>query len=211
MIGGCTTAGVAARPVGRRRRRRGAAVVAAVLAATAVLGTPTAATAQVMEVPVAVQIPLFLKTLAFDRELKKRAPTEIVFAVVYQGGHRPSVTARDEAVRALAAAAPVEGLPLRIVTIDLDRDTLVAALERERVTMLYITPVRGVDISAIGRSAQFAGATTFTGVARYISAGLAVGVRLQGDRPKLLINVDSARLEGAEFRAELLKLAQVVR
>jgi hypothetical protein len=40
--------------------------------------------------------------------------------------------------------------------------------------------------------------------------GLAVGVRLQRDRPKIMINLQCARTQGADFTAELLKLAEVM-
>jgi hypothetical protein len=67
-----------------------------------------------------------------------------------------------------------------------------------------------MDIAIVADAARAARVTTFTGTPRYLSEGLAVSVRYQGERPKLLINVDAARLEGAEFSAELLQLAQVM-
>lgn len=187
--------------------RRTAAMLSVI--AGLLLAMPLAA--QEATVPVGLQIPLFLKVVSFDRQLASRMNEELVVAVAYQGGNRESVRAMEDAVRAIRSARGVPGMPeLRIESIDLDRASLVAELARRQVTILYVAPLRAVDIAIIADAARAARVTTFTGTPRYLSDGLAVSVRYQGERPKLLINVDAARLEGAEFSAELLKLAQVM-
>ena len=40
--------------------------------------------------------------------------------------------------------------------------------------------------------------------------GLAVGVGLRGKKPEILINLEAARAEGADFNAQLLRLARIV-
>jgi hypothetical protein len=96
-----------------------------------------------------------------------------------------------------------------VVTIDLDRDDLAAALTHSRATLLYVAPLRGADVQQLAGVARAAHVTTLTGVVRYVELGLAVGVRLRGDRPRIVVNLAASRLEGAELAAELLKLADV--
>lgn len=164
-----------------------------------------------MEVPVAIQIPLFLKVLAFDRQLHARAGAEVVLGVVFQSGNRASVNARDEVMRAVSSVRDsVDGLPVRAVVIDLDKEPLAGALTRNRVTVMYVAPLRAIDIAAVAAAARTAHVTTMTGVPDYVGRGLAVSVRLQRDRPKLLVNLNASRLEGADLSAELLKLAVVI-
>ena len=95
------------------------------------------------------------------------------------------------------------------MTIDLDRESLADCLKMHGAALLYITPLRAVDVGAVATTASNAGVTTVTGVPQYIAQGVAVGVRLQRDRPRILINLQGARLQGADFAAELLKLADV--
>ena len=95
------------------------------------------------------------------------------------------------------------------MAIDLDRETLIAGLARHKPSVLYVAPLRAVEIGDVAVSARNANITTVTGVPHYISLGLAVSVRLQGERPKLVINAEAAKAEGADFSAELLKLAQI--
>jgi hypothetical protein len=167
--------------------------------------------APAMEVPVAIQVPLFLKVLTFDRRLDARAGQELVVAIVYQKGNRASTLARDDALRALGAAPKIGGIAIRTYSVDLDHESLPAALGERAARVIYVTPLRGVNIVDIAEAARAARATTITGMPEYIDLGLAVGVRLQGDRPKLLLNLTASRLEGADFSSELLRLAQVTR
>jgi len=181
------------------------------LSIVAGISLPTPARAQDADVPIGLQIPLFLKVVSFDRQLASRMDTELVVGVAYQRGNGESVRARDDAIHALRAAQTEPGLPrLRIEPIDLDKESLVLQLVRRKVTVLYVAPLRAIDIAIVADAARAARVTTCTGTPRYLSEGLAVSVRYQGERPKLLINVDAARLEGAEFSAELLNLAQVM-
>jgi hypothetical protein len=163
-----------------------------------------------MELPVATQIPLLLKVLAFDRQLLASEHSEIVVGIVFQSGNRESSTAKTEAIRVIEESRlAVAGRPVRAVAIDLDREELETAMVAKHLCALYVTPLRAIDIADIAAAAQASKVRTLTGVPRYVARGIGVGVRLIGDRPKLMVNVTAARLEGADFSAELLKLAQV--
>jgi hypothetical protein len=176
----------------------------------ALLFAPRAASAQEMEIPVAVQVPLFLKVISFDRQLRARGQTEYVVAIAYQSGNRASTDARDEVIRSIKADRPtVLGLPVRIVAVDLDHQSLAECLRMHGASLIYITPLRAVDVGALTATADSADVTTVSGVPQYVAQGVAVGVRLQRDRPRILINLQGARLQGADFAAELLKLADV--
>jgi hypothetical protein len=166
--------------------------------------------AQEMEVPVAMQLPLFLKVMSFDRQLRARTPGGLVLAIAYQSGSRASSQAKEDALRSIVGIRDVAGIPLRTVNIDLDREELGAALTSSGATLLYVAPVHGVDIGDLVRATRAAHVTTLTGVTRYVELGCAVGLRLRGDRPSIVVNLAAARLEGAEFTSELLRLAQVL-
>src|SRR5262245_51573461 len=123
----------------------------------AMVATAVKTGAQEMPVPSTLHVPLLLKVLSFDRQLETRARHTLCVGVVFQGGSRESVSARDAFLRALPAAeSSVSTLSIRVVEIDLDRTTLRAALATERVTVLYVTPLRAVDIAALASTARAA-------------------------------------------------------
>lgn len=172
------------------------------------LGRAATVDAQEMEIPVSIQVPLFLKVLSFDRRHVPHAGRPLVVAVVFQGRNRASLNAKNEVIRIVSSGDARDLVEAR--AIDIDAEPLDRALARVAADVVYIAPLRALDIADVARVTRAAGVTTFTGVPEYVRLGLAVSVRLQGDRPKLLVNLPASRLEGADFSAELLKLAQVV-
>jgi hypothetical protein len=183
------------------------------LVLSALLAIPSASVlAQDMDVPVGTQVSVLVKVIGFDRQLPVRAPTELVIGIAFQGGSRASRVAKEEARRSFAAErAGINGVPIRVESIDLDTEPLDAALRRLTPTFLYVTPLRAADIDAIVVATRAARVTTMTGVARYVSRGLAIGVALHDGRPRILVNLEAARLEGADLASELLKLATIVK
>lgn len=172
----------------------------------------TRAGAQDMDVPVGTQVSVLVKVIGFDRQLPVRAPAEIVIGIAFQGGSRTSRVAREEARRVFAAVrGGINGVPIRVESIDLDDERLDAALRRLAPTFLYVTPLRAADIDAIVVASRAARVTTMTGVARYVARGVAIGVALHDARPRILVNLEAARLEGADLASELLKLATIVK
>jgi hypothetical protein len=169
---------------------------------------------QEMEAPAEVQIPLLYKILTFDRRLGERAPgDDIVIAVVFQGGYRASILARDQAVDAIKrmGASTISGHPVHWVTIRLDdAEALRISLTRVRVDVIYVTPLRGIELALITTAARAGGLTTFTGVPLYVELGLALGVGIARERPQILVNLVAARAEGSDFTSQLLRVSKVV-
>ena len=172
------------------------------------------AQAQGMDAPAEIQIPLLYKILTFDRHLGERAPgDDIVIAVLFQSGHRASVLARDQVVDAIKqmGAATISGHPVHWVTVELeDAESLRLSLTRIRVDVIYVTPLRGIELGPIMVAARAGGVTTFTGVPRYVERGLALGVGIARDRPQILVNLVAARAEGSDFTSQLLRVSRVV-
>ena len=44
-----------------------------------------------------------------------------------------------------------------------------------------------------------------------VEAGLAIGVEVQGDKPRIVVNLPAAKAEGTSFGSELLRLADIIR
>lgn len=154
-----------------------------------------------------VQVPLFLKVMTFDRRRNQSPDAEVVVGITFQSGYRNSLLARDEVLRALRSPAHRN---VRVVLIDLDRDRLEHVLQVHEIAMLYVSPLRAISAGAVAIVAAAAHVMSVTGVSHYVGLGIVVGVRLQGDRPRLMVNLAASRQCGADFTSELLKLAEVL-
>jgi hypothetical protein len=187
------------------------ATVLTMLLALGLSTGPVSLAAQTMEVPVETQIPLFLKLLSFDRNLASRRDSVLLIGVVFQGGNRESQLVREateDIVR--SSLTRLAGVPVQSIAIDLDHESLDVFLRAHRVAVIYVAPLRAVDVRDLARVSRQAQVRSYTGVTRYVNLGLAVGVGLRGDLPQIIINLPAARLEGADFPAQLLRLARVL-
>lgn len=179
-----------------------------------IMGLTGPAATQEIETPVDVHIPIFLKVLGFDRNLGKRAKNgdEIVLGIVFQAKFRKSLNVKNQAEKFLEqlTGSKIGDIPLRIVTLQLDDlANLKTDLLKEKVTVLYITPLRAVDILDLVSICRSFHITSLTGVPEYCETGVAVSVASKGGSPLIIINQDAAETEGADFSSQLLKLAKI--
>ena len=190
----------------RHRLRLSSAVAfcVALLLGTSVLD------AQEMPTPVSLQVSFALRVLEFDRARSDAERGEIVFAVVFQRQNRESRRAMEELEAAIETLEPGPGR-VRMVAIDLEQTTdLQEALKSESFDMVYVAPLRAVAMGLITVATRAEDLLTITGVPEYVQEGLAVGIDEQGGKPRLLINLEAARDEGADLSSQLLKLARQV-
>lgn len=169
--------------------------------------------AQEVPVPVEVQVTLFVKILSFDRHLNARPAGPVVLGVLYQGRYPTSdhVAERFRAAAGRVRGEGEAGPSFQIVAIDLDEtQDLAEALVRHQVVVLYVSPLRAVNVREVALVARRRGVVTLTGVPRYVQGGLGIGLDLNNSRPEIIINLSATRAEGADLDAQLLKLARII-
>jgi hypothetical protein len=169
--------------------------------------------AQEISVPVDLQFRLFLKILDFDRNLKTRVGDEIVFGIVYQKTFVESVDTKNELVKAIEQSAlkKIDNIPIRYILIELkNENSFVDAVSEEKVDILYITPLRGFDIRILAHVCKAKKIMSLTGVPSYVSLGISIGFNLKGQKTEIIINLRSAKAEGADFSSKLLHLTRVI-
>ncbi len=167
--------------------------------------------AQSVEVPVEVQVPLFLKATTYDRtfptKLQKNAVLQV--GICYQPDLRPTVVEMEALKSALEV--PMEGFKVRITLIDLADDEDIAALkEWPTLSAIYITSMRGLDLKTLLEQAQRHQVLTIATDPALVAKGAGMGFELIGGRPKFVINRKATIDEGCEFSSQLLKLARVL-
>ncbi|NIM18222.1 MAG: DUF4154 domain-containing protein [Candidatus Aminicenantes bacterium] len=167
-----------------------------------------------METPVDIHIPLFLKILSFDRNLKERVGDEIVMGIVYQQRFRKSLNIKNQVEDYLSRLSThhIDDVPFRYISIPLGSlSELKTTLEKSKVDIIYITPLRAVSLESLASISRSLGLTSLTGVPRYCESGISVSIGSKGGNPLIIINLSAAQSEGADFSSRLLKLAKVIK
>ncbi len=83
-------------------------------------------------------------------------------------------------------------------------------LKQNEIIVLYLTPVRGVDISAITKICKEEQVLTITAVEEFQDNDVSVILGLEENKLQIKINLQSAKREGAEFSSRLLKIARII-
>jgi hypothetical protein len=178
--------------------------------ALSALSLSNPARGQTMDVPIATQLTLFQKILTFENGLQDRVAHDLNVGILYQDRFRASRQAKDDLVRILVNPPPtkVRGATIRPIEIDLaDPDAL---RKIATVHVLYVAPLRAQSLAEVAQACRSNGVVSITGVADYVASGLSVGLGLRDNKPEILINKQAAEAEGAEFSAQLLRLARLV-
>ena len=158
-----------------------------------------------MPVPVDVQTELFVNIGKHDRNFDPRRG--IVLGIVYQDDFPESVAAKN----AVIEAAKSRSLPVTCVPLEVGSQQLLRKrLTETNANIVYVAPLRAVDVGDIGRITRQRDIRSVTGIPEYVDLGIAVGIGLRNRRPLIIINLEAARAEGAAFSSQLLSLARIV-
>jgi len=175
-----------------------------------VLLLPLPGVAQPMTVEADRQVQILLKVLTYDRQFEAKAGQRLKIGIVYVAGDAASEKAADEIATTLKSYGdkPIKKIPFSYVMIDY---TTPAAVEHkvkaEGIGLLYVAPGNTRNLADLTRISQQHKITTATGVLDYVSKGVAIGVGIERDKPRIHINLASCKSEGSEFDASLLQIA----
>jgi hypothetical protein len=163
--------------------------------------------AQEIDVPVSLQTELFLKILAFERNHHDITTHQTTIAIVYQSRYRISLETRNEIVRTIQQKT---SNTVRVIDIDLDNSSLTDAVQQMHPHMLFVCPLRSIAVSEIVSCARSNHVLTGTFMSEYVEQGLCLGIQLEQNRPAILVNMEAARAEQANFDSRFLKLAHLI-
>ena len=171
--------------------------------------------AEIMPVPAELQVPLILKILTYDRNFGSRSKSELRVGIVFVPGDPVSLKAKNEIAGVFRGFndKTVRNVAIRHTEVEYTSDSQIEEVVRaNRFNIFYVAPGNSGNIETLLRISHARQIITTTGVPAYVDKGIAVGVGVGvEDTPRVLINLPSAKAEGSEFDASLLRIAKVVR
>lgn len=163
-------------------------------------------------VPVQVQIPLLLKVISLEKNFSSYGDIYTI-GVLFQDSFERSRALKDDILPmngmkhiALLNGTPVDFVPLEIRS----EEDIEKQLSAKNIKAVYITPLRSIDITVVSKLTKRLKIISLTGVPEYVEAGISVGVGIEGEKSKVLINLASSKEEGADFSSKVLSIARII-
>lgn len=161
------------------------------------------------------QAALLLRVLPYDKNFSQRAQQAVTVAVVHREGSLISETYSldmSAALRDLARATQIKGLPVRVITIGYSNtEALTAVLAKQKLSALYVCPGLEDALDSISDITRKNKILTFSSREAEIRDRISIGLLRRGARPALIVNLRAATAEGADLHPDLLSLSEVLR
>jgi hypothetical protein len=189
------------------RRSRRACLQA--LAAATVYGLVRRASAADVSVPVRLQSELIGKVAAFERSFRARSGPTARLIVVYKDGD--SARIGRQIANALEEMRDIAGLPKAVELLVWSTPAALLSTVRARATALVYLSL-GLEAEAPAIAAALVGTELLTvgATGAIVERGACVGFELEEGKPKIYVNLRSAKAQKVDFRAELLRLVKLV-
>jgi hypothetical protein len=165
-------------------------------------------------VPVARQVVILMRALAYDGNLKKRAGETVNIAILRKRGHAASENTADVMAKAFGAleVSQVSGLPIVVSRLTYTgEEGLKKAVTGSGIDFVYVCEGLDTDLDAIQRVTRQLKVMSVGSSQAQVEKGLTIGVLQIQDKCTILLNLSASRLEGISFAADLLRLAKVIR
>ena len=165
-------------------------------------------------VPVARQVVILMRVLAYDGNLKSRAGDTVNIAILRKKGHAASESMANVMAQAFGALAvtQVSGLPIVVSRLNFTgEDALRKAITGAGIDFVYVCDGLDADLDAIERVTRQLKVMSVGSKQSQVEKGLTIGVFQMEDKCTILLNLSASRQEGISFAADLLRLAKVIR
>lgn len=168
-----------------------------------------------VDVPMEKQTDLLLKALGYDRAILGRDGDVVRIGIVYNESSPESMSAFEQAGDCLfdeiSAGRTVGNKKLTFSGLGYTSESNLQSMASNLgVAVFYVTPGNEGNLSPIVNVAKSESILTFGSRGEYVDHGLATGVELEEGKPRMVINLTNAKAQGANFKAEFLKIARLV-
>ena len=166
------------------------------------------------EVPVDLQIKLILTALTYDKNLETRANGELNIGILYFPESPQSKQEADLFAKTLEGFKDkkISGRSFNGTLLTYaDNGELSKKITEQKIDVIYIAQGEKEMIERVLKVTQSGKILSCCGKAEYVSiCGVTMAVGLKNKKPKLYLNLSSAKNEGADFSAKLLRVAEIV-
>lgn len=166
-------------------------------------------TSAAAEIPISLQIKIFLKIVTYDRSFDKTATDSYHIGIVMRDDGDTDCERAFKQVADALAGKTIFGRSLAPVKLVMNNGKLPRQEADPEILVLIGDWSR--DSSDIAEYAKAHRLVTFGSSRELLNSGIVVVMTLDGNRPVINLNLNEARAVGADFHANFLKHCRVIR
>ena len=163
------------------------------------------------EVPLRLQVSLLDRVIPYDRNFSVRVHGQVLVVVVVDTTSPDSVRTGALLLGELSSQESLGSYPFTTKRVAFESSQeLMNDCKRLRAGIVYITP--GIREPVAKLAAALAGLRVLTAgtMPDQAAQGMVFGTAVRSGRPRVLVNLTQARLQEVDFRADFLRMAEVV-
>jgi hypothetical protein len=172
---------------------------------------PATALAVEPEVPIRLQVSLLDRVIPYDRKFALRVHGQLAVAVAVDTASADSDRIGALLQAELSSLSTLGGYAFSTTRLPLTNPQgLAEDCKRLKVGVLYLTP--GIRDSVGTLAAALSGLRLLTAgtLPEQVAQGMIVGAAVRSGKPRLLVNLTQARRQEVDFRADFLRMVEVV-
>jgi hypothetical protein len=163
------------------------------------------------EVPIRLQVSLLDRVIPFDRNFAVRVHGQLSVAVVVDATDNDSARVGEQLLKELAALSTLGNYPAAGARVTFrDTPALIEECQRLRAGVVYVAPGLREPIAKLSAALQGQRVLTVGSLPEDVKQGLVLGFAVRSGKPRVLVNLSQARQQGVDFRADFLRMAEVV-
>lgn len=182
---------------------------AALVAALLLIATPLAA--EQVQIPARLQAALVAKVAAYDTRFALRANGQALVLIVVASGKAESERFGEEIRAELGLQPKIGGVSHSEEIVRFSSAADLAQLCKERhAALIYVAPALSQEVPQIAAALSGVDVLSVAALAGDVQQRLVLGFARESGRPKLLVNLEQARLQKVAFNPDLLRLVRVI-
>ena len=160
--------------------------------------------------PIALQVELLSKVVAYDRNFAARVQGSVQVLILTRAGDSTSEHVARHLEASFDRLERLGNLPQAHRAAHFQDAASLSKLCRERsIDIVYLTPGLEDQLPQIVAALTGLDLLSVSANPAHVQARVVLGFDLVSGKPKLLVHLGQAKLQGVAFRSDLLKLARV--
>ena len=167
---------------------------------------------QRVKAPIDLQLRIIPKILSLEKNLALSKEKFFNVSILFSKEQRNSAQVFESFTKSVnELGIAIKDKEATVLPFDISgKGNIRSFLKNNKIKLLYITPIRGIDISEITKICKEEGVLTITGVEEYSINQVSVVLSLEDNKLQIMINQKSSKQEGADFSSRLLRIAKLI-